>query len=234
MKAGRRVRWVGMGLTMLALGAGSVATGPIQVEAQTLTEFDYENLTFRGIAFEVGYIFPNRVDATPVFGGRVDLGYLGPGFRIVPHVSYWKSSFERAEVQRLETQLESLISRESGQALDIDLGVINWRDFAMGVDGQFVWAIPSAGVLSFAGVGMTAHLLNGDGDAIRNTFIEDLLDALSAGFNAHVGIEVPTSDRFRFYGQAKYELMSDLRYFEVRLGGQIMFSPSLPDEQPRS
>lgn len=222
--------WVGA--VAIAMAAGW--TGAAPTTGQELSEFDYENLTFRGVGVEVGYIFPNRVDATPVFGGRFDLGYLGPGFRVVPHVSYWKSSFERAEVQELEMQLETLISRESGQDLDVDLGTIDWRDLAVGVDGQFVWAVPSAGLLTYAGIGMTAHLLNGEGEAIQDTFIEDLLDALSAGFNAHLGLEVPTSDRVRFYGQAKYELMSDLRYFEVRLGGQIMFSPSLPDELPRS
>ncbi len=233
MIKGRWVRACGIGVVVLGSWAAVSAITPSKAAAQELTDFDYENLTFRGIGVDVGYIFPNRVDATAVVGGRFDLGYLGPGFRIVPHVSYWKSSFERSEVQELETQLGTLISRESGQAIDVDLGTIDWRDLALGIDGQFVWAIPSAGLLSYAGLGMTAHLLNGEGEAIQDTFIEDLLDALSAGFNVHAGIEVPMSDRLRLYGQGKYELMSDLRYLELRVGGQIMLSPSLPDEQPR-
>lgn len=227
--------WCGVARTV-AFGSAMImiaAAIPSATAAQELTDFDYENLSFRGIGFDVGYIMPNRVDATPVFGGRVDLGYLGPGFRVVPHFSYWSSSFKRAEVQGFENQLESLIARESGQTVDVELGAIDWSDLSLGVDGQFVWAIPRAGLLSYAGVGMTAHKLNGEGQAIRDTFIEDLLDAISAGFNAHLGIEVPWTDQLRFYGQAKYEMMSDLRYFEIRLGGQIMFAPSLPDERPR-
>lgn len=230
MVRGRRGWRIGGVTIALVLGAGGM---PVATQAQDLTDYDYENLTFRGIGVDVGYVVPNRVDGAPVFGGRVDLGYLGPGFRIVPHFSYWSSSFKRAEVQEFEGQLETLIARESGQTVDVALGAIDLSDLSMGVDGQFVWAIPSAGLLSYAGLGMTAHRLNGEGEAIADTFIEDLLDALSAGFNAHLGIEVPTSDRVRFYGQAKYELMSDLRYFEIRIGGQIMFSPSLPDELPR-
>ena len=219
-------RWgraITMGITAALMGWGAT---PIQ--AQQLDEFDYENLQFRGIGLEVGYILPTRVDATPVFGGRIDLGYLGPGFRVVPTISYWSSSFERAEVAELETQLETLIGRETGNPVDVDLGTITWRDLSLGVDGQYVWSVPSIGALTFAGIGMTAHLLNGEGEAIRDTFIEDLLDAVSAGFNAHVGIEVPMSERTRLYGRTKYEYMSDLRYFEFRLGGQIMVGPSLP------
>ena len=217
-------------LTMsAAIGVAMMAASP--ASGQSLDEFDYENLTFRGIGLSVGYIMPNRVDATPVFGGRVDLGYAGPGFRIVPHFSYWNSDLERSEVQEFELQLERLIARESGTSPDVDLGEISWSDLSFGVDGHFVWAVPAIRSLTFIGAGMTAHLLNGSGAAITDTFIEDLLDALSAGFNVHAGIEVPMSDRTRLFGQGKYEVLSDLRYFELRLGGQFMIGSPLPDER---
>jgi len=213
-----------------ACAAAALTVGTGGVSAQQLDEFDYENLQFRGVGLEVGYIVPNRVDATPVFGGRVDLGYLGPGFRVVPTISYWSSSFERSEVAGFENQLETLINRETGDSVDVDLGTITWRDFSLGLDGQYVWSVPSLGILTFAGLGMTAHILNGEGEAIRDTFIEDLLDSMSAGVNLHVGVEVPMSERTRLYAQTKYEVMSDLRYLDLRIGGQIMMGPSLPDE----
>ncbi len=217
-------------LWIVVTGMAALA-GPRAVEAQRLAEYDYENLAFRGVGVGVGYILPDRVDATPVFGARIDLGYAGPGFRVVPHFSYWSSDFERSEVREFEAQLERLIARESGEITDVDLGGISWSDLSFGVDGHFVWAVPWLGSLTYAGLGMTAHLLNGSGEAIANTFIEDLLDSLSAGFNAHVGLEVPLSDRTRLFGQTKYELMSDLRYFELRFGGQIMIGDPLPDER---
>jgi len=222
--SGRRGVVSGVMLATLTL-AGSL-------NAQGLDEFDYENLSFRGVGVGVGYVFPDRVDATTVFGGRFDLGYAGPGFRIVPHTSYWSSSYERSEVQRFEQQLETLITRESGApSPDVDLGDISLSDFSVGVDGHFVWAVPRIASLTYAGVGMTAHFLNGSGEAITDTFIEDLIDALSAGFNVHAGLEYLLSDGARLFGQGKYELMSDLRYFEVRLGGQIMVGGTLPDER---
>ena len=39
-----------------------------------------------------------------------------------------------------------------------------------------------------------------------------------------------SSDLFRLYAQARYEFLEDLRYPELRMGGQIMVGPSMPDE----
>ncbi len=209
---------------------------PVAGQGPDLGEFDYENLTFRGVGVDVGYLFPNRVESTLSVGGRVDLGYLGPSFRIVPHVSYWSSSFKAAEVRELESQLMALIESElppGTQAPDVNLGIIDWSDLAVGLDGHFVWAVPSAGVLTFAGVGTTAHFLNGSGEAIAGTFVEDLLDSWTVGINVHGGAEVPLSDRYRVYSVARYHLLEDLRAFEVRLGGQIMVGDALPGERLR-
>jgi hypothetical protein len=54
---------------------------------------------------------------------------------------------------------------------------------------------------------------------------------VTAGFNAHAGVEYPLARRFRVYGQARYEVMGDLRYTQVRLGGQIMIGASAPGEE---
>ena len=53
---------------------------------------------------------------------------------------------------------------------------------------------------------------------------------MTAGFNLHFGAEYPFTDRFRIYSLAKYEVMSDLQYFQVRVGWQIMTGPNAPGE----
>jgi hypothetical protein len=111
----------------------------------------------------------------------------------------------------------------------VDLGSIDWSDFILSLDGHFVWAIPF-NLLSYAGAGASLHVMNGDGEAISGTFVEDLLDSVVPGFNVHGGLEIPVSDQFRLYGLARYELMEDLRYFEVRVGGQIMLTDPAPGE----
>jgi hypothetical protein len=75
--------------------------------------------------------------------------------------------------------------------------------------------------------------MNGDGPAVTDTFVEDLLDTVTAGFNLHAGLEYLVSDQLRLYGTARYELLGDLRYGEFRVGTQFMFGPGAPGEERR-
>ncbi len=208
-------RWGGWFLAVLLLLVGS-AGAVERLGAQELADYDYENLGFRGVGFEVGHLFPNNVDETYSLGGRLDLGYLGPGLRIVPSFTYWSSNLRRTEVQDLEERLEELIVRSGGTlpegGLD-PLGPITWTDLILGVDGHFVWSIP-LGFLGYAGAGGAAHLLDGRGT--------DIEGALPVG-QVHVGLERALHPHLRFYSTARYELLGDLRYGEVRLGAQLFF-----------
>ncbi|HCW78952.1 MAG TPA: hypothetical protein DG084_07525, partial [Gemmatimonadetes bacterium] len=86
---------------------------------------------------------------------------------------------------------------------------------AVGADVHVVWELPMD-VLTFGGLGVTAHIMDGDGEVIRGTFVEDLLDSVEAGFNLHVGTEYPITDGMRFYANGRYEVMPDLQYLQVR------------------
>ena len=212
--------------------AAALLCWPGLLSGQTsLADYDYENLSFRGFSVEGGYILPNRVDPAYSFGGRLDLGYLGPGLRIVPGFSYWSSTMVDSEVEKLEGKVNDLIRNEVGAGFSgVDLGEIDWSDVVLSLDAHFVWSVPYD-LLTFAGGGVSAHILNGEGEAIGGTFVEDLLDSVTTGFNVHTGIEYPLFDRFRLYGLARYELMEDLRYLEFRLGGQIQFAPPAAGEE---
>lgn len=221
-------RWLALlaaGL-LLALGSAGPARG------QELADYDYENLGFRGIGLQGGYIFPSSVNETYTVGARMDLGYLGPGLRIVPSITFWDSELEADEVAGLEERLEDLIVETGPPGTtrpDIDLGTITWSDLALTVDGQFVWSIPY-GFLGYAGAGASAHIMNGGG-SIADTFIDDLLDSIRAGFNLHTGLEVPVHDRARIYSEARYELLGDLRYLELRAGVQLFVGEPVPGEE---
>ncbi|MFC1660688.1 hypothetical protein ACFL3S_04355 [Gemmatimonadota bacterium] len=233
--AGRCYRWQpGSGfLRDMVLVGLSLSVSAQGLLGQELADFDYEDLAFRGFGVETGYIFPSRVDPTYTVGVRIDLGYLGPGLRIIPGFTYWSSTMKGGEVRKLERKLETLVEGVdpgSATAPTVDLGTIDWSDIVLSLDGHLVWSMPYS-LLSFAGVGVSAHLLNGEGDAISGTFIEDLLDSVTAGFNVHGGLEYPLSDGFRVYGLARYELLEDLRYPEFRVGMQVMLSPPAPGEE---
>ena len=98
-----------------------------------------------------------------------------------------------------------------------DLGTIDRKDIALSLDGHYVWSIP-LNMYFFAGVGISAHFLNGSGAGIDDTFVEDLLDSVSAGFNLHTGLEFALADRIRLHGASKVEALGDLNYLEFSGG----------------
>jgi len=209
----------------------AVALAPLPTGAQELADLDYEHLSFRGFGFDAGYLWPTRVDPTYSLGLRIDMGYAGPGLRIVPNVTYWSSALVTSEVTELEDRISQLIEAQTGlPPSSLDLGTVDWRDVAIGVDAHIVWD-SLFDLLTYGGLGVSAHIMDGDGPAIAGTFIEDALDAVTAGFNLHFGVEYPVSERFRLYSVAKYEVMSDLQFFHVRAGWQLMTGPNAPGEE---
>lgn len=215
---------VGIAFVLLALAV------PGRMVGQSLDEFDYENLSFRGVMLESGYLWADNAENTSSVAIRFDLGYLAPGFRLMPGVSYWSSELDRAQVSGLENRLNELVVAQGGAPGTIQLGTIDRRDIAVSLDGQFVWSIPF-GLVSFAGAGLSAHFLDGSGADIDDTFIEDLLDSVQAGVNVQVGLEYSLNDRIKIYGSPKFELLDDLKYFELRFGAHILWGGLAPGER---
>ena len=199
--------------------AAVVILAPTGTRGQELADYDYANLSFRGVLFEGGYIFADNVENTEIFALRFDLGFLGPGFRLVPGVARWTSSMAQDEVEDFEARLGALSLAQGGTLPPggFDLGVISRDDVIVTLDGHYMWSVP-LDLFLWTGVGMSAHFLNGSGPAVDGTFVEDLLDSVSAGFNVHGGLEYPFTSRVRAYGGGKLELLGDLRYVELRFG----------------
>ena len=209
-----------MPATLVGVVLTSVA--PFQAPAQELADYDYENLSLRGISFDLGYLYADNVENTRTLGVQFDLGFLGPGFRLMPGVTYWESEMAEGEVSEFETRLSELTEDQGGTtpAGGFDLGDIVRSDIVVGLDGEYVWAVP-LNLFFSAGVGLSAHFLNGSGPGIDDTFVEDLLDSVSAGFNIHAGLAYPIGDRVRIDGGAKLEVLGDLNY--IQLSGGLTF-----------
>lgn len=193
--------------------------------AQTLADYDYTNLTFRGVGFDYGYIWPSRVAPTPSYSIRLDLGFLGPGIRIAPTLSYWSSHLRSTELDRLATQINRLPAiANSGVRLTGDsLGMIKWSDLTLGVDAHMLWTTPVG--FTYVGGGVGLHALNGQGTFIESTFVEDLLDSTAAGLAIVGGLEFQPVARLRLYGEARYTIVSDVHYPGLRIGGALMLPP---------
>ena len=224
-----------MSVLIAATLAGAVVTSalPNQAWAQDLADYDYENLSFRGVSFDVGQLYADNVADARTLGVRFDLGFLGPGFRLMPGVTYWASTLAQTEVDQFEARLGTLTADQGGTVPTggFDLGVIDRSDIVMSLDGHYVWAVP-LNLFFSAGVGVSAHFLRGSGAAIDDTFVEDLLDSVSAGFNIHAGLEYPITDRVRIFGGSKVEVLGDLNYVELR-GGLTFIWGELVQEESR-
>lgn len=210
--------------TFTLAGAGALG-------AQDVGDFDYEYLSFRGIGLEFGYVWPSTVEPTESYTLRVDMGYAGPGLRITPTLTYWSSRLQDSRIVEFEERLLDLIEEQNGgPRQSLDLGTVEFRDIVFGLDAHVVWRLP-LDVLTFGGVGVAAHLINGGGEVVGGTLVEDLIDSLDPGFNLHVGTEIPVAGRVRLYGTGRYEVLPDLQYFQIRGGLQYMFGPNAPGER---
>ena len=209
-------------LALLGTLAGIALSAPTPLTGQTLADYDYENLALRAVGVDAGYVWADKIMDTERFGVRLDLGYLGPGIRIVPSLEYWASEFTLAELNTLADR----INQQSGVPFGLtgsDLAPVKWSDLSLSIDAQFVWNTPLR-VLTFIGAGGGLHALNGQGRAVDDTFVEDLLDSITAGVNAMAGFEFEPVSRVRIYAEGRYTALNSIQYLSAKGGFQLMFN----------
>jgi len=209
--------------TVLLILAGIGFAQPLA--AQAWEDYDYENLEFRGIGLDVGWIFPPRVDGTPFLGLRVDLGNIGPNVRIRPSLGYWSSQMQQGEVDRLAAQIQSVCLRQYsvGQCPRLDLGRIRMSDLMLNLDAQYEFTETPLLFVPYLGLGGGIHLLNGRGEAIDNTFIEDFLDSVSPSLNLFGGLRIPLVPTLDLSTEARYVLSADIRHASLSVGAMWLF-----------
>lgn len=212
-------RWIvaGMLATLLPAAAG----------AQQWEDYDYENLEFRGIGLDFGAVWPANVERTLSFGVRADMGFAGPRVRISPAIRFWSSTVQDDEIARLEAQIRALCERHAGAICPpFDLGEVERSDLELAVDAHYLFPTGYS-IQPYLGGGLGLHLLNGRGEAIDGTFVEDLLDTVSPALNLLGGIHIPLSSAIELLTEARFVLVSDVRYASILVGGTwILPSPS--------
>ena len=211
---------------LLRAGVGCLAAAaPVRVAAQTLADYDYENLQFRGIGPVVGWIVPTELEPTVSYGIHADLGFVGPNVRIVPSIRFWASELRQPQLDRLSEQIVQLCEKQATQCPALNLGEVQRSDLELSTEAHYIFA-PWTPVSLYAGGGLSLHLLNGRGELIDDTFVEDLLDTVAPGFNLLVGSFIPLG-KIRLVGEARAVLTSDVQYVNLSLGG-VWSLPSPP------
>lgn len=207
--SGRRPARLGAALAAALVGLTLTATA---AEAQPrLEDYDYENLRLRGAGVEVFVIAPNDLDATIGIGGRIDLGFLGPNVRLMPRFAYWSSELTDTEIQLLEERIRTLVETQNPDAapLALELGSVDRSALIFGGDVHWLPLVEET-VRPYLGLGAEMYILNGSGDDIADTFIEDALDQITAGGSAVFGVEVDVGTNLTAYGDLRGTLVADV------------------------
>ncbi|HYR10718.1 MAG TPA: hypothetical protein VEQ60_23270 [Longimicrobium sp.] len=208
----------------LPILAAALLLAPQSLRAQDMADYDYENLVFSGVGAHLMEVFPARTDPALGFNLRVDLGLLGPNVRITPGITYWSSQLRDSEVERMETRIEAACERGSVPCPGIELGDVEVSDLSVQVDAHYLWTTDYF-VEPYGGVGVSLHLLNGSGEFVDDTFIEELLDAVAPGLDLVGGLEFPVAGNLRVLGEARAVLTGNTRYISLGLGGAWRLPP---------
>jgi len=220
-----RTLFAALSLTIFALGAASPAA------AQRPEDYDYENLAFRGLGVWVFGVLPARSETALALQVRADLGELGPNVRISPSITFWSSRIRDGELRKMEDRFENACERAGTPCPGIDLGEVKLSDLSIDVDAQFLFTT-DFGIEPYAGLGAGVHLVNGRGDFIDDTFVEDVLDAITPGLNAMAGIEIPFGPALRLQAEARAVLASNVRSIGLGVGGAWTFGGAAPPARP--
>ena len=209
---------------LLAAAAAAFAAAPAQ--AQDMADYDYANLVLSGIGAHVSWVMPAHTSPALGLNVRADLGLLGPNVRISPGLTFWASELRDTEVARIEERIEAACDRGGVPCPGIELGEVEISDLSIDVDAHFLFTT-DFGIEPYAGAGVSLHLLNGSGDFIDDTYVEELLDAIAPGLSLIGGVEVPMTRNLRLMGEARGVLTGNVRYLSVGVGGAWEFPAEL-------
>lgn len=180
-----------------------------------------DKLQLVSLGGSAGPIRPSQVDATSVFSLSADYGEVSPNWRMTFGASYWHSRYRDAVVQSfLDTIARSLVD-SSGSAY-IQKSPITLYDvtFSLGLR----WTPKTAKFLQpYVGFGLAGHVVNADGKLIRHTFVERSLDAIAAGIFTDAGVQLRIIRHFGLDAEARSDLMSSFRSYQLRAGGAYYF-----------
>ena len=207
-------RAVGLAALLLA-GGGPWGAAPGLAAQGVLSQFTSDNLKPSALQLEVGALGGNNIRGAVTGGARLDYGLVAPRVRVLLGLSYFRADLSAQARRRFEDRLRSVVIDPKGEDT-IRLGRITWSDVTGDLDLQYVMPQGHA-VTAYMGLGIGVHLRHGSGPAINGTFVQDALDAITAGLNGTVGAEVGAG-RWRATLDGRGVVSSGLSTLALRVG----------------
>ena len=183
-------------------------------------EYGPRTLAFQGLGVSLYQVFPARSEATTGLQINGHLGRITRRVRITPSLTFWATRLRGEEVSVLRNRIESLCENAGTPCPELELGEVQLSDLSLDLDALYVVRGP-LGLEPYLGFGAGLHLVNGGGEFIDNTFVEEILDAITPGMNAMAGVELPIG-RLRIHAEARAVLAGGANWFGAGVGGSIV------------
>jgi hypothetical protein len=177
-------------------------------------------LEFQGFGASLYRVIPARSEATTGLHLNAYLGRLAPRVRVSPSLTFWATKLHDQEVNQVRLRVEELCEAGGTPCPGLDLGEVDVSDLSLDLDARYLVGGPLR-VQPYVGLGAGLHLVNGGGDFIDNTFVEEILDAITPGINVMAGVEFPIG-RLRIHGEARAVLAGGVNWFGAGVGGSIV------------
>jgi hypothetical protein len=182
-----------------------------------------DRLRLSGVGVAIGGVKPSQMEPTTAFTVEADYGEITPGWRVVFVTDVWSSHLNGEAIRRYRDALRRTVVDPSGDD-SYNIGRVRVSDISLGVDGRYSpRRARNAFLHPYLGAGLAAHVLNGEGRAIANTFIERSLDNIAVGPSVAAGLDAVFFQHVTLGMQARYDLVSGARYGSLRAVGTYLF-----------
>jgi hypothetical protein len=219
---------VSLGLAMMLIVARSSPA-----HAQGLFErLNLDRLKLTALGGSYGAIQPSQMEATQAYSLHADYGEIAPRWRVVFTVTYWGSHYRDNIVQSFADSLGVSIDDPEGNAAVISSGVAV-SDIAVGGDVRWMSPMRFVRFKPYLGGNVSVHVLNAEGKLINGTFMEQALDNIATGIAGVAGMDIVVFSHLSVGAQARYDLLSGIRYSSLRLAGTYLFDRAPLRNPPR-
>jgi hypothetical protein len=207
---------------LAAAGAAPRSTLGAQ-EPSVLERLNLDRLQLAALGVGSGVVRPAQLVTTNVFELHSDYGPIAERWHVVFTATYWESHYQSHVVAEFARQIE----RSTTPPSTVVPSEVSVSDIALGAEGRWK-PRPTSFFRPYLGLGLAAHVINTEGALIDGTFVENALDYITAGVSGSTGIDVQLFEHLTIGAQARYDLLSGLRFGSARLTATYVF-----DARPR-
>jgi hypothetical protein len=219
-------------LRPLALGAMLLAApGTAAAQGGSLFErLGLDRLQLSALGASYGPVRVPRVEPTDVFSLHADYGEITGRWRVVFTLSYWQSRYGDHAVREFVARFREAVG-DSAAGGSVDGGRVTLSDIAVEADMRWV-PLRTTVIRPYAGGGIGAHVINAESRLFSDTFVERAFDSITVGFAGVIGVDIVPRRHLAVGVQARYNLLSNLRFGAARVTATYFFGTRPPPPPP--